>query len=341
MKTITKIAAIVAVVLIVLGFVLAWIGYGIIGNDMTQLSTETLTQTTHTIPEPFENIHIHTNVDIQILPASGNECTVVCDDSEYQYHTVSVENGTLVVEQTTEPQMIQFNVMILQEPAVTVYLPESQYADLSIDGSSGDILDVDPSFTFRNVQLKVSSGSIRFRANLVDDLTVNTSSGDILLENVHAQAIRTLATSGSITLSDCEAQQDISAQTSSGDICVADTKAAGSLHIASTSGQVELTNVTALSVTGNASSGDLQLYSVLINGQLSLETTSGSIFLDSSDAQSLFLRTSSGDVSGTLLSPKFFITHTSSGTVEVSDPDPDGGRCEITTSSGDIKITAE
>lgn len=341
MKTTTKIAAIVAVVLILLGLTLACISSGIIGNDMTQLNTVTLTQTTHTIAEPFENIRIHTSVGIQILPASGSECTVVCDDSENQYHAVSVENGTLVVKQITEHQMMQFNVMIMENPSVTVYLPESQYEDLSIDGSSGDIMDVDPSFTFRNVQLKVSSGSIRFRANLVNDLTVSTSSGDILLENVHADAIRTTATSGSITLSGCEAQQDISVQTSSGDIHVTDTKAAGSLHTGATSGQVELTDVTAMSMTGKSSSGDLQLYNVVIHGHLSLEATSGSISLDSSDAQSLVIQTSSGDVSGTLLSPKFFITHTSSGSVKTSDPDPAGGRCEITTSSGNIKMTAK
>lgn len=355
-----KTAILVALLLILMGGILTMIGYTMTGNDLTQLNTEKLTQESRTITEPFEHIHIRTgSSDVRILPSSDGSCSVVCDDeSETQYHIISVEDGILLIHQVTEPMF--FGVMLQYDPVVTVYLPESQYGSLVVDGAAGSILDVDTSFTFESAQLTLSSGDIHFRASLTHDLSARTSSGDIrlsgchvggntqvdassggialsglktkvlaangssgdiLLEDIHAQAIQTSAYSGSITLSGCEVEQDVSVQ--------------------ATSGEMELSEVTALSLTGNASSGDFRLYSVFINGQLSLETTSGSIFLDSSDAQSLFLRTSSGEVSGTLLSPKFFITHTSSGMVEVSDPDPDGGRCEVTTSSGDIKITAE
>lgn len=355
-----KTAILVALLLIVMGGILAMIGYTMTGNDLTQLNTEELTQETYTITEPFEHIHIRTgSSDVRILPSSDGSCTVVCDDeSETQYHTVSVEDGILLIHQVTEPMF--FGVMLQYDPVVTVYLPESQYGNLVVDGAAGSILDVDTSFTFESARLTLSSGDIHFRASLTHDLRVRTSSGDIrlsgchvggntqvdassgsialsdlntkilavngssgdiLLEDIHAQAIQTSASSGSIALSGCEAQQDLSIQT--------------------TSGSVELTEVTAPSLTGNASSGYFQLQETFIGGQLFLETTSGSIFFDASDAQSLLINTSSGEVSGTLLSPKFFITHTSSGSVKTSDSDPAGGRCEITTSSGDIKITAE
>ena len=55
------------------------------------------------------------------------------------------------------------------------------------------------------------------------------------------------------------------------------------------------------------------------------------------DAQSIFVKASTGEVAGTLLSLKVFITKSSTGDVYVPDSIT-GGRCEITTSTGDIEI---
>ena len=49
------------------------------------------------------------------------------------------------------------------------------------------------------------------------------------------------------------------------------------------------------------------------------------------------VNTSTGDVNGTLLSEKIFITDTSTGRVSVPKT-TSGGKCEITTSTGDINI---
>ena len=50
--------------------------------------------------------------------------------------------------------------------------------------------------------------------------------------------------------------------------------------------------------------------------------------------------TDTGDVKGSLLSEKIFIPTTDTGDVDVPKT-VTGGRCEITTDTGDIKITVK
>ena len=59
---------------------------------------------------------------------------------------------------------------------------------------------------------------------------------------------------------------------------------------------------------------------------------------EASDAASIFVETDTGDVKGSLLSEKIFIINTDTGKKEVPESTT-GGRCKITTDTGDIKIT--
>lgn len=366
----------VAALFIAAGCILAAGGYAMAGDDWAKLSSEKTEANTHMITESFERIHIHAgSSDIQILPSWRNECTVVCNDSESLYHTVTVEDGVLSIIQDAEFRF--FRVMLLPDPAVTVYLPVRQYRELYIAGSSGDILEVSSELAFEKAVLSTSSGDIQFHGAVDHDLTVKTSSGNIDIENcrvdgstqvkatsgsvnidgmhtgeftvstssgdvqlasIAAKNLHASAISGGISISSCEAEQNVSVETTSGDLTLADINAGGVLTFAVTSAQVDLANTTGRGLVGNASSGDICLRNVRVGGQLSLESTSGLIRLDGSDAGSLLISSSSGDVSGSLLTPKFFVIRTTSGEVNVTESDRDGGRCEITTSSGDIQI---
>ena len=59
---------------------------------------------------------------------------------------------------------------------------------------------------------------------------------------------------------------------------------------------------------------------------------------EGSDAAEIFVQTSTGDVEGSLLSSKVFIANTDTGKVDVPKSIT-GGRCEITTDTGDIRIS--
>ena len=55
------------------------------------------------------------------------------------------------------------------------------------------------------------------------------------------------------------------------------------------------------------------------------------------DAAEIFVETDTGDVKGSLLSEKVFIPKSDTGDIKVPKT-VTGGRCEITTDTGDIKI---
>jgi len=59
--------------------------------------------------------------------------------------------------------------------------------------------------------------------------------------------------------------------------------------------------------------------------------------LNTCDAESILIKTSTSDVTGTLRSEKVFLVKTSTGKVDVPESGS-GGKCEITTSTGDIRI---
>ena len=55
------------------------------------------------------------------------------------------------------------------------------------------------------------------------------------------------------------------------------------------------------------------------------------------EARTISIKTDTGDVTGTLLSEKEFITDSDTGNIDVPKTTT-GGKCEITTDTGDIKI---
>ena len=105
--------------------------------------------------------------------------------------------------------------------------------------------------------------------------------------------------------------------------------------------EYERVEISDVSVSGNLHSdgdtGGLILTNVLVSGELRLEQNTGDIKLNGCDAGTIFIETDTGDVRGTLLSDKIFLTKTDSGEVDVPRTIT-GGRCEITTDTGDIKI---
>ena len=58
------------------------------------------------------------------------------------------------------------------------------------------------------------------------------------------------------------------------------------------------------------------------------------------DAETIYVNTDMGSVTGTLLTDKVFIIETDTGSVDVPKSIT-GGRCEITTDTGNIRITIE
>ena len=70
---------------------------------------------------------------------------------------------------------------------------------------------------------------------------------------------------------------------------------------------------------------------------LNATAQSGNITLEKSDAGELTLKASSGNITGSVLTEKIFLAESSSGRINVPKS-VSGGRCEITTGSGNIDL---
>ena len=101
--------------------------------------------------------------------------------------------------------------------------------------------------------------------------------------------------------------------------------------------KVTLTEVSAGNVSSIGDTGKLNMKNVIASEGFELERKTGDIRFEDCDAGEIRVRTSTGDVTGTLRTPKIFLTKTSTGKIVVPDSTT-GGRCEITTTTGDIQL---
>ena len=110
------------------------------------------------------------------------------------------------------------------------------------------------------------------------------------------------------------------------------------ISIGLSTGKAYLTDIVCKNLTSMGSTGDISLKNVIAAEKISIERSTGDVTFEGSDAAELCITTDTGDVEGSLLTDKVFITKTDTGRINVPNSIT-GGRCEITTDTGDIKIT--
>ena len=82
------------------------------------------------------------------------------------------------------------------------------------------------------------------------------------------------------------------------------------------------------------------LNDVIASEKISVKISTGNISFENCDANEIFACTNTGNVKGNLLSEKVFVAQTDTGKIDVPNT-TNGGKCEITTDTGNIKITVE
>lgn len=268
--------------------------------DFTKLSTVSYETTTHDINESFDSISLHTDTaDIVLSPSENGTCTVECFEEAQAKHSVTVENGTLIVSLTEEKAWDDWIGLNLSTPSITIYLPNAQYASLYLDGQTGDI-EIPEDFTFRDVDLSFSTGDIDFHAAASGMVKMKTTTGDIHAEHTTV----------------------------------------GALDLSVSTGKTVLTDISCKSVISYGNTGDIDLNRVIAADTIFIERSTGDVSFDGCDAEEIIVKTDTGDVTGSFLTEKVFTTQTHTGDIHVPNS-TSGGRCEIITDTGDIKIAID
>lgn len=287
------------------------------GWDFGSLGSGKLVTRTVDVSERFDSISIKSDTeDIAFLPSEDGKCRVVFEEREKEPLNAAVIDGVLFIEQKDERSWLDRIGFFGGNTSITVCLPEDSYSALKIEADTGDI-NVPNDFLFGYVNIETHTGDVDCRAS-AETLSIKTSTGDIRVEGMSA--------SGKAELS-----------VSTGRVEVTSALFYGGLEITVSTGKALLTDVGCGSFSTTGSTGDITLRNVGVDGLLKIERSTGDVRFDRCDAAELEIETDTGSVTGTLLTEKVFIVRSDTGRIDVPETTT-GGKCRVTTDTGDVKI---
>lgn len=269
--------------------------------DFTKLSTVKYETNVYEIDKVFDSISIDTDTADITFALSENEKCVI-----KCYEEEKAKHYVAVEDSTLVIKMIN---------------NKSWHDYIGINIGSPKITVYLPKTEYNSLFINASTGDVEiFEGFCFNDIDISLSTGDIRGEDISANSLNLSVSTGRIEIS--------------GAVCKEDIK------ITVSTGKVYLTDLKCKNLVSKGDTGDISLTSVTASEKLNLERDTGDITFDKCDASEIYIKTSTGDVKGTLLTEKVFYTQTSTGNIDVPKT-VNGGRCEITTSTGNIKINIQ
>ncbi len=309
---------IAAVALIFVGLIVFVVAMTFNKWDFSALSTVKYQPKTYDIQEDFNKISIDVMIDnVEFVPSADESCHVECEEAEKIKHTATVVDGTLVIDTEDTRKWYEHIGIFSYTPKLIVYLPKTEYLSINVNTNTGSI-KIPSGFTIESINLTGDTGSVECSANVTKNIKIEVDTGHIKIDGCKPENITLSADTGHIDLHSVMATGTISVTTDTGGIYLGEVRAKD-CNLESDTGKITLVNTIA-------------------SGSFAIKNSTGSVIFEDSDAAEIYVRTSTGSVRGTLLSEKIFITKTSTGRVEVP-ASTTGGRCEITTDTGSIKIS--
>ncbi len=306
-----------AVFFLAAGALLCALSIGVLGFDFKGPGAGKYVTNTYEVRDEFADIKIDGDTEkITFLPAEDAECRIVCYEDENDPHHVRVENGILIIDRLN-PARWHLNIGIFTEsPTVTAYLPQDTYRKLMIDADTGDV-EVPRDFSFDSISIILDTGDVSCFAPASEDIEIRTDTGHITVSGVSAAGLRLKSDTGRMELSDVVISGDI--------------------ELKEGTGKALLEHVSCTNLVSKGSTGSLAMTDTTASGEFNLERSTGDIEFHGCDAEKIYAKTNTGDVTGTLLTEKVFAADSDTGKVDVPGTSS-GGRCEITTDTGDIRI---
>ena len=248
----TKKIIIAALVLILVGAIIftvtmcrnKWNIPGVLNTNMSTQSYE--------ISEDFDNISMNVETSAVTFVRSNNSgCTIVITDNENASYNVEVKNRTLNIERHKKSGFF----MEFGSPTITVYLPHTEYKDLSINGSTGSV-EIPSTFNFKSIDVEMTTGDISCSAAASDNISLRVSTGEIDLSSTSASEIYLHVSTGKIEAKDIKCAA-FSSDGSTGRIELEDVLVSGLMKIERSTGDVRLNNCDADEINIETHTGDI------------------------------------------------------------------------------------
>lgn len=308
---------ITAASLIIIGLAVFAFAMSLCHWDFKKLNTDKLVTNTYEITEDFNNIIINSSTDrITFAQSDDGICKIESCEYEKSEHSAKVSDGTLTVNKTDSRKWYDHIGFSLSSSEIKIFLPKAEYDALIVKNSAGDIR-IPEWVKFNDIDILAGTGNIKLLSAVGNSIKAKTSTGDISIKNSAARKISLFTSTGDITLTDSNCEGDIETKVSTGDVIAQ--------------------NVHCKNVIWSGSTGNTVLKGVVATGKITVKRSTGDVRFDNSDANEIFVKTSTGGVFGSFCTSKVYITKTSTGDVSVPKS-IQGGKCEIQTSTGDIKL---
>ena len=282
----------------------------------------------------------------------SSKLTVYLPAGEYSSLTIRQDTGDITV-----PADYKFGSANIDLSTGDTKLSASVDGSLRIHASTGSI-------TLENVSCgtldtKVSTGKTALtNVAVAGDATVNASSGDMSLNKVSFKNLSTTADTGDLNAIGLTGE-GLSIERNTGEVGLNDVNCGGKVAVQTTTGKIDATNVTCgdmtvtvssgktamsnvscISFTSTGNTGDIDMTSLIASEKIDITRTTGDVTFDRCDAAEITVSVSTGDVTGTLLTPKIFQAHSTTGKINVPEY-WEGGKCKITTTTGKIEISID
>ena len=335
MKGKLKVILLIFAVMIPCGVLIFAGAMSALGWNFGKLSAKNTVENEHKLTEDFNEIEIVTDdADIKLVIAENGESRVVCREHSQAKHSVAVENGKLTVRVQNERKWYHY-ILDNSGKSITLYLTKAQYSTLSVKGKSADVT-LPEGLTLGTLDIDVTTADVSLKSAVEGSATVKVSTGDVFVKSTALGALSATATTGDITLEGVTVSGNLTTHVSTGAVILTEVEC-DELTSEGSTGDLNLSSVKAKKLTAKTGTGDMILADTVAT-EMRLNASTGDITLTLCDGEEVYITTTTGDVTGTLLTDKVFIARAGTGRVETPKTIT-GGRCEITTGTGDIIFT--
>jgi DUF4097 and DUF4098 domain-containing protein YvlB len=194
-------------------------------------------------------------------------------------------------------------------------------------------------YEYININFGKTKITIYLPKNEYGELFIESDTGNINIpNNFKFNSIDIIEDTGNVK-NYASVNDNIKIKTSTGNIHIENINA-NIIDLSASTGNIKIVNAKCVNLFSNSDTGNVSLENVIASEKITIETDTGDVKFVASDASDIFVKTDTGNVTGSLLTDKVIFAESDTGNIDVPKIIADE-KCEITTDTGDIKITIE
>lgn len=270
------------------------------------------------------------------------------------------EYAELVIDESTGnvtvPSCFKFDSIDIKLSTGNTILDSSANGKVKVECSTGDVTV--QGISCEALEVKVSTGKTTITDVVcAENIDTECSTGYTQINNVSCKNLNSVGDTGDIEIKSLTASEHTYVERSTGHVSISNAECTGNITTKTDTGKTDISGVSCANLditvsTGKTilsdavcdnlksegDTGNLNMVNVIANGKYDIERSTGDVTFDGCDANEIYVETDTGEVEGTLLTNKIFIVNTDTGSVRVPESTT-GGKCKITTDTGNIKIS--